>query len=286
MIYLKKDNFFPRRSAMSLSKGVFQAKKKDGSIYYRSSVTYRQKHISLGSFADENSANAAYREARRLLDCPEILFSPDYQPDVLSFEKYVMLMNFRDNHYYFTNPIYAYPRYFLYFLSREIIFKFDTDDLFYYASHKIMKRGGHYFVADYGMQVSIAGRYGIRPYAVLGKDYRFENNDPFDFRYENIIIINRYHGVRSVQKAGRTMYKAVIHIRSSYVVGTYPTETEAAIAYNKAADILTQNGFRRNFMQNYMEGMSPSIYASIYSRLPVSDTVKNLRPCDTDAHPV
>ena len=30
--------------------GVFQAKKKNGSLYYRSSLTYRAKHISLGSY--------------------------------------------------------------------------------------------------------------------------------------------------------------------------------------------------------------------------------------------
>ncbi len=263
---------------MKLLKGVSPARKKDGSVYYRASVTYRQKHISLGSFPDAERANAAYKEARHLLDSPDIPFSTDFRLRVLSFEKYVALMNFRDNHYYFTNPIYAYPRYFLYFLSRELVFKFDTDDLFYYASHKIMRRGGHYFVADYGMQLSLPGRYGIRPYAVPNRDYRFENGDPFDFRYENIVIINRYHGVRLIHRFGRPMYRTLIHIKSSYVVGTYQTEEEAAIAYNKAADILTQNGFRRNFMQNYMEGMSPSIYRSIYSKATVSDTVKNLKP--------
>lgn len=263
---------------MSTRKGVFPAKKKDGSIYYRASVTHHQKHISLGSFETEQSAGDAYCEARALLTTPSLCFCTDHQPRALSFEKYVTLMNFRDNHYYFGNPIYAYPRYFLYFWSREIVFKFDTDDLFYYASHKIMKRGGHYFVADYGMQVSLCSRYGIRPYAVAGRDYRFINGDPYDFRYENIHIINRYHGVRLIQKSGHAMYRAVIHIRSNYVIGVFRTETEAAIAYNKAADILTENGFTRNFIQNYIDNVNPTEYAAIYESIVIPEKLERLTP--------
>lgn len=261
---------------MSFTKGVFQAKKKDGSAYYRASVTHMQKHISLGSFTSEQAAGGAYHEARTLLNTPSIHFHTDYKPRFLSFDKYVALMNFRDSHYYFSNPIYAYPRYFLYFLSRETVFKFDTDDLFYYASHKIMKRGGHYFVADYGMQVSLNSRYGIKPYAVAGRDYRFINGDPYDFRYENIEIINRYYGVRSVQKSGHTMYKAVIHIRSNYVIGLYRTEVEAATAYNKAVDLLKKNGFKRNFMQNYIDTLSPSAYAALYEEVAISKNLTRL----------
>ena len=33
--------------------GVYQAKKKDNTIYFRSSITYSGKHISLGSFDTE-----------------------------------------------------------------------------------------------------------------------------------------------------------------------------------------------------------------------------------------
>lgn len=263
---------------MSTTKGVFSAKKKDGSVYYRASVTHHQKHISLGSFSTEHAAGDAYHEARALLSDLSLCFSADYQPRALSFEKYVTLMNFRDNHYYFGSPIYAYPRYFLYFLSREVVFKFDTDDLFYYASHKIMKRGGHYFVADYGMQVSLLSRYGIKPYAVAGRDYRFINEDPYDLRYENIHIINRYHGVHLVQRSGHTLYRAVIHIRGNYVIGLFRTETEAAIAYNKAADILTKNGFARNFMQNYIDTVTPSEYAAIYESIVIPEKLTRLNP--------
>ena len=258
--------------------GDFFAQKKNGTIYYRSSITHLQKHISLGSYDDCQAANAAYEEARRLLDHPEILFDPQYPLSALSFEKYVILMNFRDNRYYFKNPIYAYAKYFLYFLSPDHILKFDTDDLFYYASHKIMKRGGHLFFADYGMQVSLLSRYGIRPYAVEGRDYRFINGDPNDFRYENIQILLPYHGVQAILRPSRIRYKTVIHIRSNYVVGIYDSMEQAAIAYNKAVDILKRNGFKRQFLQNYIETLSPSEYASVYTEISVSEKIQKLKP--------
>jgi len=266
------------KTSKTVLPGVFIAQKKNGDIYYRSSITYRMKHISLGSYANESDAHAAYEEARRLLDDTTHTFDPQFMPSALSFEKYVILMNFRDNNYYFKNPIYAYAKYFLYFLSQEHILKFDTDDLFYYASHKIMKRGGHLFLADYGMQVSLLSRYGIRPYAVEGRDYRFINGDANDFRYENIEVLLPYHGVQIVAHPAQNRYKTVIHIRSNYVVGTYATLEEAAIAYNKAVDILKKNGFKRQFLQNYIETLSPSQYASIYTEVAISDTILKLKP--------
>ena len=55
-----KHNFVPvakslrveRMACLSMPQlpGVYQAKKKNGTIYYRSSLTYRAKHISLGSY--------------------------------------------------------------------------------------------------------------------------------------------------------------------------------------------------------------------------------------------
>ena len=56
-------------------KGVFKAKKKSGEIYYRSNITYRDKHISLGSFKDEEKAHEAYVYAREILDNPVFLFN-------------------------------------------------------------------------------------------------------------------------------------------------------------------------------------------------------------------
>ena len=89
----------------------------------------------------------------------------------LPFEKVVILINYRDNNIYIKNPIYLFNNYFVYYLNQSTILKFDKDDLFYYSSHKIQYRGGHLFVSDYGMQYNILNRYGIKPYAVKGKDY-------------------------------------------------------------------------------------------------------------------
>lgn len=169
-------------------------------------------------------------------------------------------------------------RYLEYYLNPELILKFDLDDLFYYAKHKIMKRGGHLFVADYGMQVNILNRYGIKNYGVAGRDYRFVNGDPTDFRYENIEILNSYHGVSPLLKGNRTLYKAFIHLNGNYVIGTYKTAEEAAIAYNKAIDILRQKGVTKNFTPNYLENIPASSYADIYVRLSISERIENYRP--------
>lgn len=256
--------------------GVFPAKKKNGTCYYRSSLTYRRKHISLGSFSTPQDAHAAYKEARALLSSPEENLSHYTLENHLSFEKWVVLLNFRDNGVYFATPIYVRPHFFYYYYSADHILKFDIDDLFYYASHKIMKRGNHYFVADFGMQVNIANRYGIKNYAVCGRDYRFRNGDRLDFRRENLEILNQYHGVLPAKGNAASGYQARIHINGNYLIGTYPTMTEAAIAYNKAVDLVRQHGCTKNFTPNYLEQISAGEYADIYTRLAVSEKIRQL----------
>ncbi|MGN0156988.1 MAG: hypothetical protein ACI39N_07045 [Lachnospiraceae bacterium] len=254
--------------------GTFLAKKKDGTIYYRSSFTYRNKHISLGSFSTALLAHTAYKEALRLVSTPSLTLF-DYQKEfTLSFEKYVILLNFRDNGLYFPTPIYMRLKYFSYYLNPHTELKFSIDDLFYYASHKIMCRGGHYFVADYGMQVNILNRYGIKNYAVYGKDYVLLNQDPLDFRYENIQILNPYHGVSRTSHYGTMKYQAKIHLHGDYIIGYYDSALEAAIAYNKAIDLVQKNGCQKNFKQNYTEGITPSVYAEIYSKVSISPKIE------------
>lgn len=253
--------------------GVFTAQKKDGSIYYRSSITYKGKHISLGSYPTAAMAYAAYLEGTSLI-FDNTLTLADYSAHrVLPFGKWISLLNFRDNDIYFSTPIYTHKKFFEYYLSPTEILKFDFDDLFYYSSHKIMKRGRHFFVADYGMQVNILNRYGIKNYAVAGKDYRFINGDNMDFRYENVEIFNIYHGVSSRQTSSGIVYVAKIHINGNYTIGSYASSIEAAIAYNKAIDILKKAGISKNFSPNYIENLSPSTYADIYSKLPVSPKI-------------
>lgn len=254
--------------------GVYPAKKKDGTIYYRASLTHNGKHISLGSYDNIKSAGMAYIEACDILRSNKYGIEDfTHNNRTLLFEKWVSVVNLRDNDIYFCNPIYIRKKYFEYYLSPDLVFKFDLDDLFYYSSHKIMRRNGHFFVADYGMQYNIMNRYGIKNYAVEGRDYIFVNGDPSDMRYENIQILNTYHGVTRIKKNGRILYKARIHVRSYYVIGIYDTVTQAAIAYNKAIDILKKNGITKNYVPNYIENLSAKIYADIYSDLVISDSI-------------
>lgn len=258
--------------------GVSAAKKKDNSIYYRSSITFREKHISLGSYACPDTAHQAYLEAGKLLSQLTLSIDNYRKSSCLAFEKWVILINFRDNGIYFPTPIYMKKKFFLYYLDPSHILKFDIDDLFYYSTKKIMRRGGHFFVNDYGMQFNILNRYGIKNYAVAGRDYRFINGDSNDLRYENLEIINRFYGITRLPdyNGAACRYKVRIHIKSSYVVGVYSTEEEAAIAYNKAVDILKRNGIDRNFPLNYVEGISPAAYADIYSNLKISPKIFTL----------
>lgn len=253
--------------------GVYPACKKNGEVYFRASLTYKRKHISLGSHPSPETAHQAYLEGCLLLKDNTISLMQYRSSSPLPFEKWVSLVNFRDNGIYFGNPIYMGQRLFYYYFTPSHILKFDLDDLFYYSSHKIMRRGGHYFVADYGMQVNIASRYGIKNYAVEGVDYQFRNGDSTDYRRENLDIWNTYHGVHLTQKNGQYVYTVRIHIKGNYVVGTYPTEWEAAIAYNKAIDILHKNGFNKQYTPNYIEGISPRHYAEIYAAVAVSSKI-------------
>ena len=256
--------------------GVFQALKKDGTCYYRASITYHTKHISLGSFFKEEDAFNAYMEACRILYESEITILNFHEnPAFLSFDKIVVLLNFRDNGMYFNNPIYLRKGYFSYFLSSNIELKFDNDDLFYYSEHRILKRQGHLYVNDYGMQYSILARYGIKPYAVAGRDYTFANGDETDYRYSNIIVVNHYHGVCEYTKNGIKRYRVSIHINGNYKIGTYSTEEKAAIAYNKAVDLAKAHGIEKAFPENYVETVSPKRYADIYNKLSISKKYMN-----------
>ncbi len=256
--------------------GVYETSLKDGTKSFRASITYKGKHIALGSFSDAQSASNAYTQAQKILEDPDWTISSYKSDQALPFEKCVVLVNYRDKGLYIPNPIYLEKKFFLYYLSPSQILMFDIDDLFYYSSHKIMQRGSHLFVADYGSQISILSRYGIRSYAVEGRDYRFVNGNSGDLRYENIEVLNRYHGVRQYNYRGYLKYKAVIHVRGDFVIGKYNTENEAAIAYNKAADVLKKNGIEKNYMQNYIEDLSASQYADLYTSIKISPKLMKL----------
>ena len=251
--------------------GVYKATKKNGTEYYRGNITFNGKHISIGSFETESKCNKAYTDAWTILKNSDItILNLHSHVKELPFEKCVTLINFRDNHLYIKTPIYLQKNYFLYYLDKSTVLKFDNDDLFYYSSHKIQNRGGHMFVSDYGMQYNILNKYGIKPYSVKGKDYLFANGDDTDFRYSNIIVVNKYHGVYKEEKQGKTIYTAKIHLNGDYIVGRYNNEAKAAIAYNKAVDLCKSRGMKRAFPTNFISEYSPREYADIYTEIKIS----------------
>lgn len=268
---------------MSNLTGVYLTQKKDKTPYYRASTTYRGKHISLGSFSTELEAHNAYKLSVSLLMQDNSPLSSCVIEDyfiygtAISFSKWVMLINLRDNNVYCRNPIYLKYHYFLYYLDIHTPLKFDTDDLFYYTNHKIMRRGGHLFVSDYGMQVNILSRYGIKNYAVLNRDYRFSNGDLFDYRYGNIEIINRFYGVTHTLKHGKSIFTAKIHVNGNIIIGRYLNDIEADIAYNKAADLLNKQGVYKNFFKNYIEELDEIHYAKLYNKVRISSKIRNFK---------
>lgn len=259
-----------------MATGVYKTTKKDGTVYYRVSFTYRNKHISLGSSDSEAYASAMYGEAVNIINSPKKHFvnselkTSSYKSTMkLSLDKYICLINFRDNNMYIKTPIYLCKKHFLYFLSEGTVLEFSTDDLFYYSNHTIQCRGGYYFISDYGMQISILSRYGIHAHSVVGRDYNFKNGDCHDFRYENIQVVNPYFGVCQIEKNGRVLYQSKIHINGDYILGNYTTKDEAAIAYNKAVDCLKKIS-DTDYPTNYIESVSPREYASIYTDIQLS----------------
>ena len=255
--------------------GVYETKKKDGTTYYRASLTFKNKHISLGSSSDATVAHGMYLEGQKIATDDTITLQNFFGYIVhLSFEKAVCILNYRDNDIYIKTPIYLRKGFFLYFLTPSEPLKFDNDDLFYYSSHKIMQRNGHLFVNDYGMQYNIASRYGIKNYAVAGRDYEFANGDTYDYRYSNIIIKNKYHGITQTVKNNKIWYVAKLHINGDIIIGKYTSEIKAAVAYNKGVDFARDHGLQKNYIENYVTELTPKEYADLYTRIHISDKFK------------
>ena len=97
--------------------GVYLATSKNGSTYYRSNITFRNKHISLGSYKTEEAAHQAYRVATSILSDTQSIENSYYQTYALPFEKIVTLINFRDNKMYIPTPIYLRKNHFSYYLN-------------------------------------------------------------------------------------------------------------------------------------------------------------------------
>lgn len=258
---------------MSNLKGIQILYKKNNEIYYKSSITYKNKHISLGSYKSPEIAHAVYLEAYEIVFNFKYKFIDFSKQMLIPFEKWVILHNFKDNKYYIGKPIYLYKSYFCYYLDEKIEFKFNTEDLFFYATHKIHCRNNYYYVNDHGEQINILSRYNIKNYAVLNKDYFFKNGDIHDFRSFNLEIINKYNGVTMVVKKNKTLYISKIHNINDVLVGIYNTEIEAAIAYNKAIDLLKSYDINKDVNKNYIYCLSSDQYKELYKKTKISSNI-------------
>ena len=248
--------------------GISKAKYKDGKEYYRVSVTFHSRHISLGSSENIDIALQIFDSAKKALYSSYSVSDWLSRPlPSLSFSKFISLINFRDNGIYIKSPVYLRKSFFSYFLDEDTELKFDMDDLFFYSGHIIMRRGNHLFFSSYGLQENLASRYGIRSFAKENRDYKFVNGDNTDFRYSNIKIINHFTGITAIQEGRDTVYKVKIHVNGDWQLGTYPTEEMAAVAYNKALDEIKKRKLKPRSSLLYIDGISAKEYADIYSRI-------------------
>ena len=111
--------------------GVYTTKRKDGSTYYRVSITIGGRHISLGSYDDISTAGAVYTEAGQIMNSGYGIDEYAMHNFNIPFRKYVVLINYRDNKIYFKTPVYLSKRYFTYYIEETDFLKFSVDDLFY-----------------------------------------------------------------------------------------------------------------------------------------------------------
>ncbi len=251
---------------MEAKAGVYTTRTKGGTVYYKASITLRRRHISLGSYADPAVAHQAYLEAKALAALPQPPDPDGWPPEgALPLEKWVCLANFLRSGIYTPRPLYLRHRYFEYYLSAEEVLKFDMEDFLYYSSHKISRRGGHLFVADFGMQLRIGLRYGIRAYGVEGRDFCFANGDTLDYRRENLRIHNGWHGVYPQGGSGGPSYVCRIQVRGLWKVGVYAQALEAAAAYNKAALYLMERGLPRRICLNDLSELPPDRLEALYA---------------------
>ncbi len=232
-------------------------------LYYK----YKNKRIYLGAYQTFALASSAFLEAEEVviskisIDCASHLTLP--------FHKVVSLINFRDNGVFFKNPIYICGDYFKYYVSKDTVFSFDNNHLFFFSTNKIAIRGNYIYTQDGITQRNILSRFGIPSHSVCGKDYLFKNNNPYDFRKDNLHIVRHYLGVTYVKKNGLPVYVTKIFFNKSIVVGHYSSEVEAAIAYNKAADLLTKHT-QTEYMHNDIPYLTQAEYNALYESVTIS----------------
>ncbi|ONI38134.1 hypothetical protein AN639_05805 [Candidatus Epulonipiscium fishelsonii] len=200
------------------------------------------------------------------------------QYTLLSFNKVVILINLRDNGTYFKNPIYTHKNYFSYYISPDIELLFDLIHLFFFATYKIYKRGNLFYTQQTFTQSSILNRLGIIPSSRANIDYKFKNDNPFDFRSHNLEILKRYYGVSRIEKDEKILYQTRISKPNTIIIGVFESEVEAAIAYNKAVDYLKSIGKQYKLNSNIIIYITKQEYENIYSKIELPFKLTNKVP--------
>ncbi|MHC1749914.1 MAG: hypothetical protein AB9856_16700 [Cellulosilyticaceae bacterium] len=250
--------------------------------HYRVYYLYKKHKIYLGLYPSEATALEALQLVESLMIQEGVPFSlkklvPPNEM-LLSFKKYISLINFRDNGLLIHNPIYIFKDYFKYYLAPDLSLTFDMKDLLFFSSNKIYKRGNYLYTKNALVQTSLLNRYGIEGYSKPGIDYYFKNGDPYDFRRQNLIVCTIYKGVSTRVHNNKTFYATKIFNEKNIVVGHYKTENEAAIAYNKACDFLESLGTPREYPRNELPFLTASEYLSLYNAISISPRLLNPHP--------
>ena len=78
-----------------------------------------------------------------------------------------------------------------------------------------------------------------------------------------------------MRRCFRNWSNCKIHINGDYIVGNYSKEDDAAIAYNKAVDILEKKGLTINYNKNYIDGIDEKEYKDRYNTIKISKNLIN-----------
>lgn len=240
----------------------------NGKTQYKLYFVFESNKLYLGTYPSMKTAEKVLEEAEALMASLE--GPPHFEHTLLDYKKIVSLCNFRDHKKYLKNPIYLYATYFHYYLSKDCILIFDSRDLLYFSTYKIYKRGNYLYTQDSISQKSILSRFGIPNHSVINKDYFFKNGNPYDFRSENLVIVNNYKGVKQKINNNQPIYTSYIHIKTNLVLGHYESEIEAAIAYNKAIDLLRQQNRLHDYTYNTIPYITEAEYMAIYNSISLS----------------
>lgn len=249
---------------------------KSGTTFYRVYYFYKSKKIYVGLYETVEKAQKAYDYVDFILK--HDVFVSDYEDGLISFSKFIVFINFRNSGMYISTPIFIYDNYFNYYVSKELFIILDLRDLLFFSTYKIFKRGNYLYTTIGYRQESILNRFGILPNSVLGKDYYFKNDNRYDLRRDNLVVVTHYTGVHLETKFNKPTYVTRIFTDRYIVVGHYESELLAAIAYNKALNLSISLGFNQHATSNNIPYLTKSEYQALYDRLTISPRIADPSP--------